>query len=93
MPLPASATVGRVKVKRASRPGPSLSARMPAPVGLHYTLADGQPQPRVPGLLLGTHIGELAEQQGQALRRDAPALVRHREGHVNAVPLGAHPYD
>ena len=47
-PLPAPSTVGRVKVNRAPRPGPSLSARMRPPWASTIPLQMARPRPVSP---------------------------------------------
>ena len=69
---PDSSTVGRVKVKRAPRPGPSLVGPYPAPVGFHDPLADRQAQSGVPSLLLSLYAGELPKQVRQVLGPRCP---------------------
>ena len=79
---PAAATV---KVSRAPRPGPSLSARIRPPCASTRPLADGEPQsaPRVTAF-----TGEaraLLEQAGQRLGRHAPPLVGDRDRDVRLL--------
>ena len=81
-------------MNRLPRPGPSLSARMRPPVGLHDSLADGQAQAGpadLPSPFLAVEARELAEQVGQPLSGHAHAVVGHREGDVDAVPHRGHP--
>ena len=66
----------------------------PAPVGLHYPLADGETQARprdVPSPVLAVDAGELAEQVRQPLGGYPPALVRDGDRHVVALPHGRYP--
>ena len=65
-----------------------------APVGFHYPLADGQPQPRplqVAPPILALHAGELPEQVGQTLGRYARAVVGHGDRDVEVLRHGGHP--
>ena len=52
---------------------------------LHQTLADGEPQPAADAGLAVAGGLVLAEQPRQALRRNAPALVRDRDRDMHAI--------
>ena len=88
---PSCSTVGIVKVKRAPRPIPSLSAQMRPPCASTIPLLMARPSPVVAPPILGFYPGELPKQVGQAFRQDAPAVVGYRHGHMDPILRGAHP--
>ena len=85
VPLPASSTVGIVKVNRAPMPGPSLSAHIRPPCASTQARPEDTASAFVP-----LDTGELPKQEGQELGGYAPAFVGDRDRNVKALPHGGH---
>ena len=62
----ASCTTGRVKANRAPKAWPTAPGMDAAPVGLHYPLADGQPETGVAHRVLILLTGEFSEWEREA---------------------------
>ena len=89
----ASWVAGSVKVNRAPRPGPSLSAQMRPPCASTIPLQTARPRPAPPPWSSDSTREKLPEQVGQTVGRDAPAHVDNRYRNVDSVPPCDNPDD
>ena len=76
-------------MKRKALPWPDCDSTNPAPVPLHHLLADRQPHPPAGVLVPPVQPLEDLEDPLPVLRRDADAVVAHREDPLLTGPLGS----